>query len=138
MSKHKYAVPSVYVVGSSPMLDAKGHRVVGIREPLKTAGGKPVGSSLILATELWNEGKVLGVVSHWRNAAARRRAEGDMTKAKPNELVQVPVYRGIPASLASVYRADNRREQRKSMVERIKASIQARMAGKPKEAHVEA
>lgn len=127
MSKHKFAVPGTYVLGSSPMLDAKGHRVVGIDHPLHLANGKPHGTNIILASELWNKGQVLGVVSHWANEAARRRNGGDMTKAKASELVQVPHYRGVSCELARMYRFENRKEHRKSVLQRVKEAALKRI-----------
>ena len=125
--------PETYVIGSSPQLDRKHAPVIGVRQPLKKADGRFVGSKPILATPLFNEGKILGYRSHWINEAARRRNDGDMTKAKPSELVQVPVFRGIPARLANEIRTHQRRERKKSLISRIRAQIADR-----KEAHASA
>lgn len=134
--------PQTYVLNSSPMIGADGKQVIGIPQPLKTAAGKPVGSNVILARPLFNVPKPLGEVVHWRNAAARRRWNGDFKAAYNDkegykekgctiygkaDLVVVPLYRGIPMRLANEYRADNLREQRRkaaqTFMQRIRDAV---------------
>lgn len=120
MSRRKFAVPTTYIVGSSPKLDRKGKREVGVETPLLKADGRPVGSSMILATQLFTKGRQVGTVSHWANAGARRRCGGNMAVAKKSELVQVPVYRGIPARIANQLRAQYRKSKRETLFARAK------------------
>ncbi len=136
--------PQTYVLNSSPMLDDKGNRVIGIRQPLKTVAGKYVGTSTILATPLFNEPKPLGQTVHWRNEAARRRWNGDYVAAGKDpegkkDLVVVPLFRGIAARLANEIRAAKRREERRkaalSFMQRVREQIAA-LAPKSEEAGV--
>lgn len=125
---HKAFVPGTYVVGSQPILekDKTGRMVqkVDAASPLFLANGKPHGSHLLRLVPAWQPGQQLGVVSHFRNEAARRRCGGDMSKADKKDLVQVPVFRGISCALASDLRAAAKRQRKKSLIERIKAMIQ--------------
>ena len=88
-------VPATVITNSTPQLDRYGKPVMGLVKPLKKADGHFIGSTPLLAQPLFNVPNPIGVVSHWISAAAKRRCNGDMTKAKPGELVQVPVHRGI-------------------------------------------
>lgn len=99
----------VFVIGSSPLVDAKGNRQYGVEPPLFLANGQPHGRGLIRATALWNKGKVESVEPHWRNEAAKRRCKGDKALAEPKDLVQVPTYHGIAQSLVTHHRAGIRR-----------------------------
>ena len=120
--------PATAIIGSSPQRDKLGMPVMGIIEPLKKADGKFVGDKPLLARPLFNNPKPLGTVSHWVNEAAKRRAGGDMTKALPSELVQVPLYRGTSARFYNELRADHRKQQKRSLMQRIRAEIASRMA----------
>lgn len=126
--------PETYVLGSRPMFDKYGKRVVGIRQPLKTAAGKFIGENPILATELFEEVKPMGEIVHWRNEAARRRWDGDFKaafadpeKKGKNDLVIVPVYRGCAMRYANEQRADIRREERKRQRATLMAAFKAKM-----------
>lgn len=129
MSKHKMAVPGTYVVGSSLKVNHLGQPVIGLEMPLRTADGTLVGHKPPRREPMWNRGKILGYVSHFKNAAAKRRAGGDPAKALPRELVQVPIYRGMPASLANDLRAGQRAIQRKSVLEQVRKALELRREG---------
>ncbi len=134
MSKRKFAVPGTYIVGSSPQLDAKGDAIVGVKMPLMTAAGKPVGSRVIRATPLFNMPNPLGTQPHWRTEAARRRWNGDFEAAYKdpkgkNDIIVVPLYRGVAARIANQFRGQQRRARRKSILAQIKERITARMQG---------
>lgn len=125
------------------MTDAKGERVVGIRQPLKTAAGKFIGENVILATPLFEEVKPMGEIAHWRSEAARRRWNGDFKaayadpeKKGKNDLVIVPIYRGVAARYANEQRADIRRENRRRQRETLREMFKRKMqelteSGKP-------
>jgi len=133
--------PETYVLGSRPKTDAKGERVIGIRQPLKTAAGKFVGENPILATPLFEDVQPMGEIVHWRSEAARRRWAGDFkaafadpAKKGKNDLVIVPIYRGVAARYANEQRADIRRENRKrqraTLMEMFRAKMQELKDGK--------
>lgn len=146
MSRHKTFLPGTFVVGSKMQTDTVDGRVVpkiGIPTPLMTAAGKPVGTKPIRPNVLFDGGKVLGSVVHWRSEAARRRWNGDPKAAYADktgikvgkvihygksDLVVVPVMRGVPARLANELRADHVRrqtaERKKTIRERLREAIQ--------------
>lgn len=125
---HKAFVPGTYVVGSQPILekDKTGQMVhkMDAAPSLFLANGKPHGAHLLKLVPAWQPGHQIGVVSHFRNEAARRRAGGDMRKAEKQDLVQVPMFRGISCALASSLRAASKRNRKRSLMDRIKAMIQ--------------
>jgi hypothetical protein len=123
-------LPETVIVNAKPQLDKLGMPITGIVQPLKTAAGKFVGEKPLLARPLFDMPPPLGTVSHWINAAAKLRCGGDMSKAKPSELVQVPVYRGTSARFMNEIRADHRRKQKLSLMQRIRAEIASRFANK--------
>lgn len=129
MSHHKQFLPGSFVLGSQPVLDKdKLGRTISKMEAKPTlmlANGHVHGSSLLKLVPAWTPGQTLGTVSHWRNEAARRRADGDMTKADKKDLVQVPMYRGISARFANELRAESKREKKRQMWARIKQQIEA-------------
>lgn len=129
MSRRKMSLPETYVVGAHPVLDKLGQHVTGIQKPLFTAAGRPVGTNPIRGNYVWEGGQVVGVISHWRSEAARRRCGNDMRKAEKKELIQVPIFRGIQGVLVSGLRQQARRAKKRSMMDRIKAAIQSRKSG---------
>lgn len=135
MTRHQ---PETYILHSGPITDRHGKPVMGIRQPLKTAAGKFVGTNTILMTPTFREVKPMGEIVHWRNEAARRRWNGDYKAAHADkegykekgrvvygrqDLVVVPLFRGISARQANEFRAINRKEAR----ERERQTIMARI-----------
>jgi hypothetical protein len=115
-------------------MDKYGERVMGIRQPLKTAAGKFIGEKIILATPMFDEVKPMGEISHWRSEAARRRWKGDLKaayndpeKKGKNDIVVVPIYRGVAMRIANEIRADIRREERRRRRETIRELLKRKM-----------
>ena len=101
----------------------------GFPEPLHTAAGRPVGSNMIRKVPLFQGAKQVGVLTHWINEAAKHRNGGDFKKAKPAEVVVVPLLRGTPASIATRIRGIGRKRQRQSLLERMKIMAGVKSAG---------
>lgn len=53
----------------------------------------------------------MGDVPHWKNAAAKARNSGDMSKAKASDLKRVPIFRGFPAELLSYHKAKMKKQR---------------------------
>lgn len=140
MTRHQ---PETYVLRSRPTFDKHGERVMGLRQPLKTAAGKFVGEKIILAGPMFDKVEPMGEVAHWRNEAARRRwkddykaAYADPEKKGKNDLVIVPIFRGVAMRYANEVRADVRREQRRRQRETLREMFKRKMqelteSGKP-------
>jgi len=111
MSKVKAFLPMTEVIGAHVIRDNLGNPVVA----KKTEFDKKVHGDVPFVRRgelLWRKPKPVKLVMHFKNEAAKRRCNGDLKLATPNDVRLVPVYRGAPKSFMTYLRGLRARAER--------------------------
>lgn len=130
MSRVKMFVPGTYVFGASVVLnhDPKLNRIMPVTatETMRQKGHGDV-PYVRRGDVMWRKPKPMAFVEHFKNEAAKRRCNGDLKQATPNDLKVVPLYRGLSARVATEARARLRRakerEAKMSLADKTKAAL---------------